>query len=99
MFAHPPCAKVMERRLGHFDGQHDGLANRQRRQVAWAHDAHSSHQRWPASVGAQISIFSIVELPGIEPGAEIALNCDNGGIDDAERRQTTRDDLRVRESC
>jgi hypothetical protein len=34
MFAHPPCAKVMERRLGHFDGQHDGLANRQRRQVA-----------------------------------------------------------------
>jgi hypothetical protein len=44
------------------------------------------------------SIFS-VELPGIEPSSEISLNWGNSGIDDAKRRQTTRDDLRIRQRC
>jgi hypothetical protein len=30
-----------------------------------------------------------VELPGIEPGSEIKLTCENSGIDNAKRRQTT----------
>ena len=40
--------------------------------------------------------LSLVELPGIEPGAKIDLNWDNSGIDDAKQRQTTRNDLRIR---
>jgi hypothetical protein len=36
----------------------------------------------------------LVELPGIETGAEIALTCKNTALDDAKVRETTRDDLR-----
>ena len=36
----------------------------------------------------------LVELPRIETGAEIALNCKNTILDDAKVRETTRDDLR-----
>jgi hypothetical protein len=41
----------------------------------------------------------LVELPGIEPGAEIALTCENVEIDDAKVRETTRNDLGIREKC
>jgi hypothetical protein len=40
-----------------------------------------------------------VELPGIEPGAKMALNCGNGESYDAKIRETTRTDLRIRGSC
>jgi hypothetical protein len=41
----------------------------------------------------------LVELPGIEPATEITLSCRNVRIDDAKVRETTRNDLRIRESC
>jgi hypothetical protein len=41
----------------------------------------------------------VVELPGIEPGAEIALTCRNVESNDAKVRETTRNDLRIRERC
>jgi hypothetical protein len=41
----------------------------------------------------------LVELPGIEPGSKIRLTCGNDGIEHAKRRQTTRDDLRIRPRC
>jgi hypothetical protein len=44
------------------------------------------------------SAFS-VELPGIELATEITLTCRNVRIDDAKRRESTRNDLRIRESC
>jgi hypothetical protein len=44
-------------------------------------------ENWPEPV-ALTSIF-LVELPGIEPGLKIGLNCVNSGIDDAKRRETT----------
>jgi hypothetical protein len=31
----------------------------------------------------------LVELPGIEPGVKIALNCEDAGLAYAKRRQTT----------
>ena len=38
-----------------------------------------------------------MELPGIELAAEIALTCGNAELDDAKRRESTRNDLRIRE--
>ncbi|MGO9041571.1 MAG: hypothetical protein ACLQIK_08000 [Mycobacterium sp.] len=51
--------------------------------------SHSLTQKknWPELV-ALTSIFC-VELPGIEPSAEIAVSCDNTGFDYAKRRETT----------
>ena len=40
-----------------------------------------------------------VELPGIEPAPEIALNSGNAGIPYAKRRESTENDLRIRERC
>jgi hypothetical protein len=40
-----------------------------------------------------------VELPGIEPASGIALNCGNAKSDNAKRRESTRNDLRIRERC
>ena len=40
-----------------------------------------------------------VELPGIEPASEIALTCGNAGLDDAKRRESRRNDLRIRDEC
>jgi hypothetical protein len=40
-----------------------------------------------------------VELPGIEPVAEIALTCGNVETDDAKVRETTRNDVGIRERC
>ena len=40
-----------------------------------------------------------VELPGIEPDAEITLNCGNTEVDDARRRESTRNVLRISERC
>jgi hypothetical protein len=40
-----------------------------------------------------------VELPGIESGAQSTLNCGNAENHDTKRRESTRDDLRIRESC
>ena len=47
---------------------------------------------------ASLRPFS-VELPGIEPSAEIALTCGNAESDDAKRRESTRNDLRIRDRC
>jgi hypothetical protein len=41
----------------------------------------------------------LVELPGIEPPAEVTMTCGNIGSGDAKVRETTRNDLRIRESC
>ena len=40
-----------------------------------------------------------VELPGIEPASEIALTWANAGFQYAKVRETTRNDLRIRERC
>jgi hypothetical protein len=40
----------------------------------------------------------LVELPGIEPGAEIMLTCRNAEFDDAKVRETTRNDAKRRET-
>ena len=37
-----------------------------------------------------------MELPGIEPGAEIVLNCGDPRFQHANRRESTRNDLRIR---
>jgi hypothetical protein len=52
---------------------------------------------WP-ELAALTSIF-FVELPGIEPGAETALTCEDDGIEYEKRRQKTRNDLRIQPSC
>ena len=36
-----------------------------------------------------------MELPGIEPATKISLSCRNAEIDDAKRREMTRNDLRI----
>ena len=46
-----------------------------------------------------LTCFFSVELPGIEPSAEIALTCGNVESDDAKARETTWNDLRIRERC
>jgi hypothetical protein len=38
---------------------------------------------------------SLVELPGIELGGEIALTCGSAGFDDAKQRERTGNDLRI----
>jgi hypothetical protein len=40
-----------------------------------------------------------VELPGIEPAAQKRLTCGNVEFDDAKARETTWNDLRIRERC
>jgi hypothetical protein len=40
-----------------------------------------------------------VELPGIEPVAKMALICGDTHFNDATVRETTRNDLRIREWC
>ena len=40
-----------------------------------------------------------VELPGIELGTEIALTWRNAVTYDAKRRESTRNDLRIRDRC
>ena len=40
-----------------------------------------------------------VELPGIELGADIRLTCGNIENRYAKRRETTREDLRIRQRC
>ena len=42
---------------------------------------------------------SLVELPGIEPVAEIGVTCEDAESDDAKQRESTRDHLRIRERC
>jgi hypothetical protein len=37
-----------------------------------------------------------VELPGIEPGAKMVLNWENGAVSTANARQSTWHDLRIR---
>ena len=49
-------------------------------------------QTWPGLMA--LASHFLVELPRIETGAEIALNCKNTILDDAKVRETTRDDLR-----
>ena len=41
----------------------------------------------------------VVELPGIEPGAEIGVSCRNAENQHAKRPESTRIDLRIREMC
>jgi hypothetical protein len=41
----------------------------------------------------------LVELPGIELGAESDLACVNAESDDAKTRETARNDVRRREKC
>jgi hypothetical protein len=53
------------------------------------------NERDPTRKG-RISAALLVELPGIEPDAEIALNCGNASMGAAKARETTRPDLRVR---
>ncbi len=40
-----------------------------------------------------------VELPGIEPSPKNLLTCGNLEFDDTKRRESTRNDLRIRERC
>jgi len=40
-----------------------------------------------------------VELPGIEPTTEIALSSGNAGFRYVKRRESTRNDLRIRRRC
>jgi hypothetical protein len=54
-------------------------------------------ENWPDLV-ALTSMF-LVELPGIEPGTEMALTCKNTENRYAKARETTRRDLRRREKC
>jgi hypothetical protein len=51
--------------------------------------ARNGDPAWPFSV----------ELPGIEPVAKIALTWGNAGFRYARRRESTRNDLRIRERC
>ena len=44
-------------------------------------------------------IGPFVELPGIKPAPEMALNCENAELDDAKRRESTRNDVGLRERC
>jgi len=53
------------------------------------HAAGQGLRPWPA----------VVELPGIEPALENALNCGNAGTGNAKARQTTRKHLRERGRC
>ena len=46
-----------------------------------------------------LTCVSSVELPGIEPSAEIALTWRNAVTYDAKRRESTRNDLRIRDRC
>lgn len=39
--------------------------------------------------------YSLVELPGIEPGPKIGLTCGNAQFEYSKRRETTRSDLRI----
>lgn len=41
----------------------------------------------------------MVELPGIEPAPKMGLNCENVGFGNAKARETTWNDLRIRERC
>ena len=45
------------------------------------------------------SSYSVVELPGIEPVSEMALNSANAGFAYAKVRETTRNDLRKRRTA
>ena len=40
-----------------------------------------------------------VELPGIEPVAEIGVTCEDAESDDAKQRESTRKHLRIRKRC
>jgi hypothetical protein len=48
-------------------------------------------ENWPELVA--LTSFFCVELPGIEPGALIAVSCGNAESDDAKQRQPTRNEL------
>jgi hypothetical protein len=54
-------------------------------------------ENWP-ELSALASYFS-VELPGIEPVAKIALNCENASFEHTKRPETTRNDLGIRDRC
>jgi hypothetical protein len=41
----------------------------------------------------------LVELPGIEPAPKMVVSCGNVEFNDAKRRETTRNDLRIRAMC
>jgi hypothetical protein len=41
----------------------------------------------------------VVELPGIEPATEMALTSGDTGFDDPKQRESTRNDLRIRDRC
>jgi hypothetical protein len=55
------------------------------------------NENWPELTA--LASYFFVELPGIEPGSKIRLTCGTDGIEYAKRRQTTRDDLRIRQRC
>ena len=46
-----------------------------------------------------LTCFYPVELPGIEPVTKIALSCGNAELEYAKRRESTRNDLRIRDEC
>ena len=68
-------------------------------------EAFAWHSTVPIDVEATFGKFSTmtseysVELPGIEPVAEIALSCGNVETNDAKVRETTRNDVGIRERC
>jgi hypothetical protein len=51
----------------------------------------------PSGMTCMFLAYSVVELPGIEPVAEMPLTSGNAGFNDAKQRQTTRNDLRLRD--
>src|ERR1700758_4964218 len=55
--------------------------------------------RTGAGGGSRTLIRLHVKKPGIEPVAKIALNSGNAGFRYVKRRETTRNDLRIRKRC
>ena len=53
----------------------------------------------PAARTSALTSYLIVELPGIEPVTETNVTCGNAEYNYAKRRETTRNDLRIRGRC
>ena len=52
-----------------------------------------------AGQGLRPGLLLVVELPGIEPALENALNSDNTGVNGGKVRQSTPKHLGERDSC
>jgi hypothetical protein len=64
----------------------------------WSIQANIVHAERPGS-RLHLGPGLLVELPGIEPAIEITLTCRNAKLQYAKRRESTQNDLRIRERC